>query len=100
IRDATVTGVQTCALPISPPGWVKAMAFTQPGGVDVLQLVDLPVPSIDDDEVLIEVKACALNHLDLWVRQGLPTKITMPHVGGCEIGRASCRQRRWQAAVE
>lgn len=63
---------------------MKAMAFAQPGGVEVLQLMDLPVPAIDDDEVLVEVKACALNHLDLWVRKGLPTKITMPHIGGCE----------------
>ena len=60
------------------------MAFAQPGGVEVLQMMDLPRPAIDDDEVLIEVKACALNHLDLWVRQGLPTRIPMPHVGGCE----------------
>lgn len=63
---------------------MKAMAFEKPGGVEVLELMDLPAPAIDDDEVLVEVKACALNHLDLWVRQGLPTKITMPHIGGCE----------------
>jgi NADPH:quinone reductase-like Zn-dependent oxidoreductase len=60
------------------------MAFAQPGGVDVLQMMDLPVPTLDEDEVLVQVKACGLNHLDLWVRQGLPTKITMPHIGGCE----------------
>lgn len=63
---------------------MRAIAFAQPGGVDVLQLMDLPRPTIDDDEVLIQVKACALNHLDVWVRSGLPTKITMPHIGGCE----------------
>jgi NADPH:quinone reductase-like Zn-dependent oxidoreductase len=63
---------------------MRAMAFSQPGGVDVLQLVDLPVPEIDDDEVLVQVKACALNHLDVWVRKGLPAKIPMPHIGGCE----------------
>jgi NADPH:quinone reductase-like Zn-dependent oxidoreductase len=63
---------------------MRALAFAEPGGVDVLQLMDLPKPAIDDDEVLVQVKACALNHLDLWVRQGLPTKISMPHIGGCE----------------
>src|SRR5262249_48663449 len=63
---------------------MRAMAFTQPGGVEVLQLMDLPKPTPDDDEVVIQVKACALNHLDLWVRSGLPTKIPMPHIGGCE----------------
>ncbi len=63
---------------------MRAMAFSQHGGPEVLQMMDLPRPAIDDDEVLVEVKACALNHLDLWVRQGLPTKIPMPHIGGCE----------------
>ncbi len=63
---------------------MRAVVFEQPGDLDVLKLVQLPEPQIGDDEVLVQVKACALNHLDLWVRQGLPTKITMPHVGGCE----------------
>jgi NADPH:quinone reductase-like Zn-dependent oxidoreductase len=63
---------------------MRAMAFTQPGGVEVLQMMDLPKPEIEEHEVLVQVKACALNHLDLWVRQGLPAKITMPHIGGCE----------------
>ena len=63
---------------------MRAMAFAQPGEVDVLQLMDLPKPVPDDDEVVIQVKACALNHLDLWVRSGLPAKIPMPHIGGCE----------------
>src|SRR6266852_5841495 len=63
---------------------MRAMAFAQPGGLDVLQLMDLPAPTPEDDEVLVQVKACALNHLDVWVRKGLPTKIPMPHIGGCE----------------
>jgi len=63
---------------------MRAMAFAKHGGPEVLELMDLPVPTIEDDEVLIRVKACALNHLDLWVRNGLGTKIAMPHIGGCE----------------
>lgn len=63
---------------------MRAMAFSEHGGVDVLKLMDLPVPQFNEDEVLVQVKACALNHLDLWVRQGLPTSIPMPHIGGCE----------------
>ncbi|GIW80217.1 MAG: alcohol dehydrogenase [Gemmatales bacterium] len=63
---------------------MKAMAFAQHGGIDVLEMMDLPKPVVEDDEVLVEVKACALNHLDLWVRAGLPTPIPMPHIGGCE----------------
>jgi NADPH:quinone reductase-like Zn-dependent oxidoreductase len=63
---------------------MRAMAFAQHGGVEVLQMMDLPKPTIEDDEVLVQVKACGLNHLDVWVRAGLPTKIPMPHIGGCE----------------
>ncbi len=63
---------------------MRAMAFAQHGDVEVLQLVELPAPELDDDEALVQVKACALNHLDLWVRKGLGTKIPMPHIGGCE----------------
>jgi NADPH:quinone reductase-like Zn-dependent oxidoreductase len=63
---------------------MRAVAFSKHGGPEVLELMDLPVPEIADDEVLVQVKACALNHLDLWVRSGLPAKIPMPHIGGCE----------------
>jgi NADPH:quinone reductase-like Zn-dependent oxidoreductase len=63
---------------------MKAVAFAQTGGPEVLQMMDLPRPTLEDDEVLVQVKACALNHLDLYVRNGLPTKIPMPHIGGCE----------------
>ncbi len=63
---------------------MRAMAFAQPGDVEVLQLMDLPIPEPAADEILVRVKACALNHLDLWVRKGLPVKIPMPHIGGCE----------------
>jgi NADPH:quinone reductase-like Zn-dependent oxidoreductase len=63
---------------------MRAMAFARTGGVEVLEMTDLPKPTLDDDEVLVQVKACGLNHLDVWVRSGLPTKIPMPHIGGCE----------------
>src|SRR5882762_3018881 len=63
---------------------MRAMVFARNGGAEVLELLDLPTPTLDDDEVLVQVKACALNHLDIWVRSGLPTKIPMPHIGGCE----------------
>ncbi len=80
---------------------MRAIAFTQHGGLDVLQFMDLPVPEIADDEVLVQVKACALNHLDLWVRSGLPAKITMPHIGGCEtagvIAKLGSRVKGWSA---
>lgn len=65
---------------------MKAVFFHRHGGLEVLELGDLPVPSIRPTEALIRVEACALNHLDLWVRQGLPgVSLPMPHVGGSEI---------------
>ena len=36
---------------------MRAMAFAQPGGLDVLQMMDLPKPALEDDEVLVQVKA-------------------------------------------
>lgn len=62
------------------------MAIDAHGGVDVLRSAELPDPVIDDNEVLIRVKACALNHLDVWVRRGLPgVEFPMPHILGSDI---------------
>ncbi len=65
---------------------MKAVAFHQHGGLGVLKYEDLPVPEPGPAEALLKVEACGLNHLDLWVRQGLPgVKIPMPHIGGSDI---------------
>jgi NADPH:quinone reductase-like Zn-dependent oxidoreductase len=64
---------------------VKAVAFESHGGPEVLTLRDLPDPRPGADEVLIDVRACGINHLDLWVRQGLGLEIQMPHVLGNDI---------------
>jgi len=64
---------------------MKAFAFARTGEIDVLQLMDLPTPVVGPNDVLVRVRACGMNHLDLWVRQGLPMQIPMPHIGGCEI---------------
>jgi NADPH:quinone reductase-like Zn-dependent oxidoreductase len=65
---------------------MKAAAINGHGGVEVFQVTNVPEPVIDDNEVLVRVKACALNHLDVWVRRGLPgLKLSMPHVLGCDI---------------
>jgi len=50
------------------------------------KLVDLPKPALAPDEVLVQVKACGLNRLDLWAEEaGLPVKIELPRVLGCEV---------------
>jgi NADPH:quinone reductase-like Zn-dependent oxidoreductase len=64
---------------------MKAVVFRNHGGPEVLEVVELPRPSAGPGEVLLRVKACALNHLDLWARRGLPVSIPMPHIGGCDV---------------
>jgi NADPH:quinone reductase-like Zn-dependent oxidoreductase len=65
---------------------VKAAIFRQHGGPEVLEYADVPEPHIRANEVLVEVKACALNHLDIFVRRGLPgIEIPLPHILGCDI---------------
>jgi NADPH:quinone reductase-like Zn-dependent oxidoreductase len=65
---------------------VKAVQFQQHGGPEVLKYVDAPEPVIRPGEVLVRVRACALNRLDLWVRQGLPNvPIPLPHIPGSDV---------------
>jgi NADPH:quinone reductase-like Zn-dependent oxidoreductase len=65
---------------------MKAVRFHQHGGPEVLQYEDAPDPIPTDDEVLVRVKACALNRLDIWARVGLPNvKINLPHISGSDI---------------
>ncbi|HEX7999856.1 MAG TPA: zinc-binding dehydrogenase [Pyrinomonadaceae bacterium] len=65
---------------------MKAVVFKQHGGPEVLQYVEAPEPVIKANEVLVEVRACALNHLDVWARKGLPgIEINLPHILGNDI---------------
>jgi NADPH:quinone reductase-like Zn-dependent oxidoreductase len=65
---------------------VKAIQFQQHGGPEVLKYIDAPDPIIGPNEVLVRVRACALNRLDLWVRQGLPNvPIPLPHIPGSDV---------------
>lgn len=65
---------------------MRAVVFDRCGGPDVLEPREVPDPAIAPDEALIEVRACGLNHLDLWVRKGLPgLDPVMPHILGCDV---------------
>ena len=65
---------------------MKAIRFHRHGGPEVLQYEDAPDPVPNADEALVRVKACALNHLDVWERNGLPNvEIPMPHISGSDI---------------
>jgi NADPH:quinone reductase-like Zn-dependent oxidoreductase len=62
------------------------MSFDRHGGPEVLALRDLPEPVPGPGEALVVVKACGINHLDLWVREGLRgVEIQMPHVLGNDV---------------
>ena len=46
----------------------------------------MPAPTIGPNEVLVRVKACALNHLDIWIRQGSPAyPMPLPHISGSDV---------------
>ncbi len=64
---------------------MKSVYFYQHGGADVLQFGELPTPQPKPGEVLVRLRAAALNRLDLWVREGWPgLKLAMPHIPGAD----------------
>jgi NADPH:quinone reductase-like Zn-dependent oxidoreductase len=63
---------------------MKAVRIHEFGGPEVLRYEDVPDPKPRQDQVLVRVKACAMNHLDLWVRKGLPG-VELPHILGSDI---------------
>ena len=65
---------------------MKAVVFERCGGPEVLELREVPDPRPRADEVLVQVKACGINHLDLWVRAGLRgLELEMPHILGSDV---------------
>jgi NADPH:quinone reductase-like Zn-dependent oxidoreductase len=65
---------------------MKAILFHQHGDPSVLHYTDVNEPHVRANEVLVRVRACALNHLDLWVRRGLPgVPIPLPHIPGSDV---------------
>ncbi|MFC4987983.1 zinc-binding dehydrogenase [Saliphagus infecundisoli] len=64
---------------------MQAVQFAGHGDTDVIEYGDYPDPEVGSDEVLVEIRAGALNHLDLWVRRGMPgIDLEMPHVPGSD----------------
>ena len=64
---------------------MRAAIFHENGGPEVVRIEEVARPVAGAGEVLVEIKAAALNHLDLWVRRGIPIETTMPHDGGSDV---------------
>jgi len=62
---------------------VKAVRIHEDGGPEVLVLEEVPDPSPGPGEVLIRLRASALNHLDIWIRKGLPS-VPKPRILGAD----------------
>ncbi|MGD2044662.1 MAG: zinc-binding dehydrogenase [Gemmatimonadota bacterium] len=64
---------------------MRAAVFSEFGGPSVVGIRKVPVPEPGAGEVRVRVEAAAMNHLDLWVRRGLPIETPMPHIGGSDF---------------
>lgn len=65
---------------------MKAVRFHEHGDIDVLRYEDAPDPQPAQGRAIVRVRACALNHLDLWERRGLDrVKLPLPHISGSDI---------------
>ncbi|MHA2425981.1 MAG: zinc-binding dehydrogenase [Candidatus Thorarchaeota archaeon] len=65
---------------------MRASLFHEHGGPEVLEYTDFPTPAPTSNQILVEVKGVALNHLDLFVRGGIPgMNLEMPHILGSDI---------------
>lgn len=65
---------------------MKALYFDEHGELDVVKYGDVPDPEPGSGEVLVRVRACALNYLDIWVRRGWPSlKLELPHWCGADV---------------
>ena len=62
---------------------MKAIRIHEDGGPDVLRYEDVPDPEPAEGEVLIELRAASLNHLDVWIRKGLPS-VPKPRILGAD----------------
>ncbi|MFQ5950653.1 MAG: zinc-binding dehydrogenase [Candidatus Geothermarchaeales archaeon] len=67
-------------------GDMKAVVFYEHGGLEKLVTREVPTPKLSNHEVLVRVEACALNHLDVLVREGIPgLTVPLPHICGSDV---------------
>ncbi|MFQ5896475.1 MAG: zinc-binding dehydrogenase [Nitrospinota bacterium] len=64
---------------------MRTVRFREHGGPEVIEVADVPDLRAGPGQVVMEVRAISLNHLDLWMRRGLPgMKVSFPHVPGSD----------------
>lgn len=65
---------------------MRAALFRRHGGPDVLEIADVPIPPPGPGQVQVRVTAAGLNHVDLWLRRGLPSlHVALPHISGGDV---------------
>jgi NADPH:quinone reductase-like Zn-dependent oxidoreductase len=64
---------------------MKAAQIHDYGGPEVLRIEGVPEPALKPTEVLVRVRACSLNHLDVWVRKGMPKAPSLPWILGSDV---------------
>jgi NADPH:quinone reductase-like Zn-dependent oxidoreductase len=65
---------------------MRAVLFRRHGGPEVMEVGEVPDPVPGPGEALVRVRAAALNHIDVWIRRGLPAlKVSFPHVPGGDV---------------
>jgi len=67
------------------PKTMRAAVFSEFGGPEVVEVQKVAIPEPGPGEVRLKVEASSMNHLDLWVRRGLPIETPMPHIGGSDV---------------
>ena len=64
---------------------MKAVVIDKYGGLDCVKIKNIAEPKAGENEVILDVRSAALNHLDIWVRKGRPgLKVEMPHILGSD----------------
>ena len=63
---------------------MKAVVIEKHGGSDSLEVKDVKEPELPEGNILVRVKACALNHLDIFARNGIPG-VKLPHILGSDV---------------